>query len=303
MSARLLALAAVFLWVGVTLMLSQFRWFAQRPLIERLQPYRPGGGARPAARGLLSVESFRDVVGPLARGLGGRLARLFGVEEDLALRLRRVHSDLDPTAFRVRQLGWALGAFVATAIASIALHVPPLAGVCFALAAPLLAFLVLEQQLAHESSRWQQRLFLELPVTCEQIGMLLSAGYSLGAALARVADRGRGACARDLQRVVSRIQQGLTETAALGEWAELEAVPELHQVVHVLTLNRATTDLGRLMAQEARAVRQEVQRRRVELIERRAQQVWIPVTVATLIPGVIFLAVPFIQAMHIFSGS
>jgi Flp pilus assembly protein TadB len=303
MSARILALAGVFLWIGITLVLSQFRWFAQRPLTERLRPYRPAGGAPPPSRGLLSVESFRDVVGPLARELGGRLARLFGVDEDLALRLRRVHSTLDPTAFRVRQLGWAGGSFVAATVASIALQAPPLLGALFALIAPLLAFLVLEQQLAHESTRWQQRLFLELPVVCEQIGMLLSAGYSLGAALARVAERGRGACARDLQRVVSRIQQGLTETAALGEWSELEAVPELNQVVHVLTLNRATNDLGRLMAQEARAVRQEVQRRRVELIERRSEQVWIPVTVAALVPGVIFLAVPFIQAMHIFSSS
>ena len=38
-------------------------------------------------------------------------------------------------------------------------------------------------------------------------------------------------------------------------------------------------------------------------MEKRSQQVWIPVTVATLIPGVIFLSIPFIEALSLFSGS
>jgi len=57
-----------------------------------------------------------------------------------------------------------------------------------------------------------------------------------------------------------------------------------------------------LIAEEARATRREVQRQMVEVIERRGQQVWIPVTVATLVPGVLFLTVPFIEAMRLFSG-
>ena len=42
-------------------------------------------------------------------------------------------------------------------------------------------------------------------------------------------------------------------------------------------------------------------RETLDLIERRSQQVWIPVTVATLVPGVMFLAVPFIEAMRLFT--
>jgi hypothetical protein len=38
-------------------------------------------------------------------------------------------------------------------------------------------------------------------------------------------------------------------------------------------------------------------------MDRRGQQVWVPVTVATLVPGVILLTVPFIQALRLFSGS
>ena len=62
-------------------------------------------------------------------------------------------------------------------------------------------------------------------------------------------------------------------------------------------------DLGRLIADEARAIRRDVHRELIETIERRGQQVWIPVTVATLVPGVIFLAVPFIEALRLFSNT
>jgi Flp pilus assembly protein TadB len=169
--------------------------------------------------------------------------------------------------------------------------------------APLLGFLALEQRLAAASTVWQRRLFLELPVVTEQLAMLLSAGFSLGSALNRLATRGHGACARDLARVCGRIRQGLSEIDALREWAAVAGVGALDRLVPVLALNREAGDLGRLVSEEARSIRREAQRQLVETMERRSQQVWIPVTVATLVPGVVFLAIPFIEALRLFSGS
>jgi tight adherence protein C len=302
---RLVVVSGLALWAGATLLLSEVRWFRRRPLVDRLRPYVPGGMAGAGGRGggVLSAESFRDVVGPLAREVGARLSRLVGISEELAVRLERVHSPLDVTAFRVRQLGWAVGAFAAGGVVPLAVPLPaPVAGLLVA-GSPLLAFLLVEQQLATASSRWQRRIVLELPVVSEQLGMLLAAGYSLGAALNRIAERGHGACAVDLRRVCGRIRQGLTEVDALREWARTADVDALERLVTVLSLNRQAGDLGRLIAEEARSLRRDVQRQLVEAIERRAQLVWVPVTVATLVPGVIFLAVPFIEAMRLFSGS
>ena len=98
-----------------------------------------------------------------------------------------------------------------------------------------------------------------------------------------------------------RIRQGLTEVEALREWATIADVDALDRLVAVLALNREAGDLGRLVADEARSIRREVQRELIEQIERRAQQVWIPVTVATLVPGAVLLAVPFIEALRLFS--
>lgn len=290
------------LWVGATLLLSTRRRFARRPLAERLRPYTPGGLAPAARRGLLSLESFRDVTAPLARSVGDHVGRLFGVSEDLSLRLARVHSPLDVTAFRVRQLGWAVAAFGFGGLAAVGLGLPPAVAVLCVGGGPLLAFLVLEQQVSTASARWQRRLVLELPVVSEQVGLLLSAGYSLSGALARVARRSSGACGRDLTRVVGRTRQGLSEAEALREWAVVARVDAVDRLVQVLALNREATDLGRLISAEARSIRRDVQRQLIERIETRGQQVWIPVTVATLVPGVIFIAVPFVQALSLFAG-
>ena len=133
--------------------------------------------------------------------------------------------------------------------------------------------------------------------------MLLSAGYSLGQALTRIANRSDAAIAVDLSVVVGRLQQGVDESRALREWADLACVPALDRLLGVLALNREATDLGALITEEARSARSEVHRELIEQLERRAQQVWIPVTVATLIPGVLFLAVPFLEAIRLFTTS
>jgi tight adherence protein C len=299
---RLAVLCGLAVWGGMTLVLSQFRWFSRPPLLERLRPYSPAGMGTPSRRGaILSVESFRDVVRPLCRTLGERVARVFGVSEELSIRLERIHSTDDVTGFRVRQVGWSLAGFGVGALLVVAVRPPAPIALLSVVSGPLLGFLVPEQQVATASDAWRRRLNLELPVVAEQLAMLLSAGYSLGGALNRLSARGGGNVARDLARVCGRIRQGLTEIEALREWAQVADVEALNRLLPILGLNREASDLGRLISEEARSIRKDTQRRLIETAERRAQQVWIPVTVAALVPGVIFLAVPFMEALRLFS--
>jgi tight adherence protein C len=299
---RLLGVAVVLAWIGLALLLSRFRWFSRRGMAERLRPYSPGGLGASGRRGLLSAGSFKDVIGPMAERTGASLSRLFGVSEELDARLRRCHSPLTVAAFRTRQVGWTTAAFGGALLLTLSYRSDnPLLSLLFVLGLPLLVFLLLEQQVQNQSRRWQRRVFLELPIVTEQLGMLMSAGYSLGGALNRLAGRTRGATSQDLQRVCGRIRQGLTEMQALREWAELVRVDAVDRLVAVLALNREAADLGHLISQEARAMRADAHRELIETIERRSQLVWIPVTVATLLPGVVFIAIPFIQAMNLFT--
>ncbi len=295
-----LAIALLLAWLGLTLLFSHLRWFRRGPLLERVRPY-VFGLSRPTETD--DGTPLLRVLGPLAHDLGAKVAKFSGVNEELATRLERVHSNLDPTAFRLRQLGWAAAAFVVAALLCIA-TTPPFAFILLlTLGSPVLAFLIIESQLARRSNAWKRSLVLELPIVSEQMGMLLSAGYSLGAALQRLSRRSDGAVAQDLQRVVNRITHGIDENAALREWAATADVPAVGRLVGVLALNRDAGDLGHLITQEARAVRAEVHRELVETIEKRGQQVWIPVTVATLVPGLLFLAVPFTEALRLFTAS
>ncbi len=301
--ARVIIPAFLAGWVGLTLVFSEFAWFRRKRLAERLAPYTPGAARAGGAGGLLSVASFREVIAPLAQTAGERLANLFGVGEDLERRLNRIHSTETVSEFRVRQIGWTVcGAAVAAALA-VAGGASPALSLFVLIGAPLLAFLLVEQQLATSSARWQERLEAELPVIAEQMAMLLGAGYSLSATIVRLAERGNGACAQDFTRLHRRIRQGISTDEALREWATIADLAAVHRLVGVLAFDREAGDLGRLISDEARAIRREAQRRMIERIERRNQQVWIPVTVATLLPGVVLLAVPFIDALSAFSGS
>lgn len=291
------------LWAGSVLLLAEVRWFTRATLRERLRPFAPEPALQRGRRPLLSVDSFAEVVGPVAAAVGERLARLFGVTEELDRRLERIRSPLDATAFRVRQIGRTAAA-MGVGVLLVAAIRPPIPLVpLFVFGLPLLVFLITEQQVASASEARQRRLEAELPVVSEQLAMLLASGYSLGAALNRLATRGSGVAAEDLRVVTGRIRQGLSESQALAEWADLASVPALNRLVPVLARNRETTDLARLISDEARSIRNDAHRRLIETMEKRGQQVWIPVTVATLIPGVIFLSIPFIEALRLFTGS
>lgn len=303
MSARFLLLLSGCAWLGLTLLLAELRAFSRRSLTDRLTPYTPGGMARPSSAGMLSVGSFRDVVAPLSRAVGERVARLFGVSEELSIRLERIHSPVTPTEYRVQQIGWSVAVLVTGTLAAIVLSIPPAAVAFVLVGSPVAVFLIMEQRIASASNQWKRRIFLELPVVAEQLGMLLGSGYSLGGAISRLADRGDGATAKDLLRVRRRTRQGLSDVEALREWADLADQPAVDRLVSVLALNSDAADLGRLVGEEARSIRRDVQRELIESIERRTQQVWIPVTIATLIPGVMLMLVPFVDALSVFSGS
>ncbi len=298
---RLVVASCLGLWVGLTLLVSTTPWGKRLSLAERLRPHAPGTPSR-RTTGLLSADSARQSLGPLATSVGSQLARVFGVHEELSVRLARVHSEMDATAFRLRQVGISAAALGVSVGLALVLPMPPILIAILFVCVPITAFLVIEQQLSVRSSQWQRRLFLESPIIAEQIAMHLASGASLGNALSRTTSRGSGAIATDLRDVLLRIRQGLSEREALTEWATVADVPAISRLVAVLSLHGEAGDLGRIVSDEATSLRREVHRELISSIESRNQQVWIPVTVSALVPGVIVLAVPFLAAVKAFAS-
>lgn len=290
---------------GVTLCLSELPWIRQRSLVERLRPYtrlaRPGPAAATVQHGPFS--SVLQVLGPLLADIGSKGSRLLGIDTPIELRLERAGSAQDAVSFRLQQVLAAILGLTAGSIVALMVSLPTAISLLLILGLPILGALSLEQKLSSKISQRQRTLQAELPVVVEQLGMLLCAGYSLTAGLSRLADRGSGVAAQDLTWVMRRIRQGVSDTTALAEWAERTDLDSIRGFVAVLALHGEAGDLGSLISAEARSVRAEAQRELIESIERRAQLVWIPVTVATLVPGLIFLAVPFYSAMAQVAGT
>ena len=298
-ASRVFVAAGAVLGLGLTLLLSHVPAIGRQRLAERVAPFLASGSADrrvgPAGEGPARA------LASLAGDLGERLAALAGRGDEVAARLYRIHSPLSLASFRLRQLGWAVAAFLAGAGIGGATGLPPVVGLMAAPACALASYALTEAALVRACRRFEERRTLELPVVAEQLAMLVSAGYSLGSALARIGQRGSGACARDIRRVHQRVRQGVPELQALREWSAGAASPAVDRLVAVLVLSAETGDIGRLLAEEARSIRRAVQRGTVEVMDRRSQQVWVPVTVAALVPGVIFLAVPFVSALRLFA--
>lgn len=301
--SRLIPLGTGLFFVGCCLVLAELRWFRRRSLVERLAPYLPGAGWRSRPPAPRWQASWRAAATPAVHALGDRIAKTFGVTEPLNVRLQRLHSAEDPASFRLRQAGWVAGGFAAGAAAAVAFRPRGLVTVVLLVGGSLLGFLICEQRLASASKARQGRLKLELPVVAEQLGLLVGAGYSLGTAIRRLAGRGSGVCSQDFGRVAQRIRMGLSEEDALREWADIAAMDAVHRLVGVLSLNHHAADLGRLVSEEARSLRRDLHHELLATVERRSQQVWVPVTVATLVPGALFLAVPFVDALRLFAGA
>jgi tight adherence protein C len=289
------AVPAVALWAGVGLVLSSVGPVRRPTLAHRVRPYvlpptAPSTASRRVALSLL---------------VGDRLAVLAHGAEPLERRLRRVHHPLDAGSFRFRQASHAVvGLGLAGALAAaLPLDLPPLLVAAVVLATPLLVLVGHEQRLAGLDQAKTRQVVRELPVIAEQLAMLLAAGRSVSAAIAHLGERGDGPSAADLRQITRRLQQGVDEPTALREWADLRPTPGIVHLVGVLTLAGEATDLDRLVEQEAEAIRADAHRDLLASLERRSQQVWVPVTVATLLPGSLLLLVPFLDALRLFAGS
>jgi Flp pilus assembly protein TadB len=226
-----------------------------------------------------------------------RIASLADADAELAARLRGAGIARSPFEFRARQVGGATAGFIASGAALGVVGVRPLLALAGALAMAAAVYGACEHVVGRSVELRRTQITEELPIVAEQIGMLLASGMSLTSALDAVARRGNGICAEGLERVGARVAGGAAVEMALAEWADDDGSAEIRRFVGVLTLHEDATDVAALVSDEARSARMEAHRRLIAHIERRSEQVWIPVTVAALVPGCVLLAIPFSDAL------
>ncbi|MEX2324272.1 MAG: type II secretion system F family protein [Nitriliruptoraceae bacterium] len=293
-----LATALLALAVGLSLVLTELRWFRAEPIARRVGYFLPHARQVRSRAGVLSGASLRELFAPAIGHVAERVSRLLGIQEDVGRRLQRLDLTVTVAEFRLRQATWAGIGALSGALASSLWGASAIFAAAFTVVGAALGFVLIEQRLIVADQGHRASVAREVPVIAEQIGMLIASGYSTIGAVDRVTERGHGLVSRDLRRCILRIRQGASERQAFSEWAELAQVESVTRFVGILALEKESTDLGRLISNEARSMRRALQRELLEHIEKRGQQVWIPVTVAALVPGAIFIGVPFSSALR-----
>lgn len=248
----------------------------------------------------------RDVpIGTLNMWLVSLLRRsvvLIGSEAALNTRLERAGVAVTALRFRTTQVVAGFAALVVAAAVTFVFALP--AVVAFGLLAGLPAVAVWggEQALSVALRRRTDLVVRELPLVIEQLAELLKNGVGVAEACAKVAVHTRSVVASDLGRVAREIAHGVRDEVALQAFADRHDVAAIHRIVAVLDAHRHAADLGGLLAEEVRELRLAAHRDLLALIQQREQQVWIPVTVATLVPGVLLLGVPFVHTLGVVLG-
>lgn len=212
---------------------------------------------------------------------------------NVAHRLERAGLAMSVRQFRLLQQGAAGVGVVGVGVPTLVFSVPVTVafGLCVLVAAAL--FFVSEQWVLKLSVRRRQTVARELPVVLEQLAGALQTGVGFAQACTDVATHTRGIVADDLRRIGRELAHGIRLEVALQSWAYRHDLPALHRIVTVLDTHRHAGELGTLLATEVRELRAAAHRALLATMQQREQQVWIPVTVATLVPGVLLLSVPF----------
>ncbi len=136
-----------------------------------------------------------------------------------------------------------------------------------------------------------------------QLANLLSSGYSLPAAIIRMAENAPGVWQEHLARVKVSLDHGVELPNALEQLAQRLYTHRLSRALLLLASayrnHTAFAVCERLAEQEAESV----YNRLLAEGERRLQLVWIPVAIATLVPGILLLIAPLAESFKSISGA
>lgn len=285
-----LAIALVLL-VGWVLVLGAFRPLRRPSLLQRLEHRLDGPGHDLGRRG--HPRTLRSERGGTVgrRGLGRTSARL-------ERRLERAGSAATPRQLATGAVasagaGLLLGLLLSTATASTPLRLLlPILGAALGGLAP---FGLLEQR----ASRRQAERTAAFPLLVEHLAMLAGHGFALPEAFWRLERRWRGTTiGEDLGALCRRMSQGAEPAVAVADWADAHRFPPAARLADALAATATSSDCERVLWQLGRAERERTLAELVRRFQVREQQVWIPVTVAALVPGMLLLVLPFARALH-----
>ncbi len=191
-----------------------------------------------------------------------------------------------------------LMAFISVAIVTGSATFAIVAGIL----APLVILIFKSSRIYQGERRRIRELNDALPLYIEQIGSFVASGLSIQSAIDRYPKTVKSPWSTLSKEMSAEIRRGANPGSALGLVALQYRLGGLDHLIRLLEANYSTPELPSLLDEQSRSFRRRQQLELTEKLAKRAQAVWIPVSVAALVPGIIFVMIPFISALHAFGG-
>jgi tight adherence protein C len=301
--AALAVVLGTALAVGVGCILTGVPRWGAPSLSRRIAPYirdvtDPAGTS-------LSSPAPAGVVG-LWPALLARAGGLLGASEFVHRRLRQAGWAMDASAFRGRQLAWALTGLLTGAIAAVLLALLGRATPPAAALAPVLAIagaLLCDAHLTRAARVRIRRIQDELPTVLEFLALCLAAGEGVLDALRRVSEAGMGDLTAELRTAVLDVGTGSTLADALSALRARLDVPALTRSLdHVIAALERGAPLAGVLQSQAIDAREDAKRGLIEQAGKREVYMLIPLVFLILPLSVVFAVFPGIFMLRLGLG-
>lgn len=289
---------------GVCLVLSRAPRWGAPSLAQRVAPYIRDV-TDPRGVGLDVAGTPRDgrAVWSMVRL---RFSGIVGGEASVARRLRQAGRGDDLTAFRGRQLAWAVVGLAIGGLVSVA-------GVLLGRATPSLALLpvllavgaalVPDARLTYAARARVARIEEELPTVLEFLALCLSAGEGILDAVRRVSDVGAGDLTRELREAVVAVGTGSPLPEALAALSGRLEVPAVSRAVDQLAaaIERGAP-LAHVLHAQALDAREDAKRTLIERAGRKEIYMLFPLVFLILPLSVLFAVFPGVFMLRLGLG-
>lgn len=290
--------------LGILLVAARVPRWAAPPLSRRIAPY---------LRDIADPLGLTPALAPVMQGFGARLERWAAVwataaggADAIERRLAQAGKPGGASAFRARQLGWALAGIAVGAVGGIVLTITGRGGMAAIALAPVLgvtAAVACELLLTRAARRRRARVEDELPTVLEFLALCLAAGEGLRDALRRVGDVGSGELTAELRRAVLDSGTGSSLAEALAAVAQRLDVPALGRAVeHLVAAIERGAPLAQVLQEQAVDAREDAQRSLIEIAGRKEIVMLLPLVFLLLPLSVLFAVFPGIVMLRLGIG-
>ncbi|WP_441401057.1 type II secretion system F family protein [Arthrobacter sp. 2YAF22_2] len=259
---------------------------------------------RPAPGNVTPFGPLERILRPVFRDWGRAVGRLSPGSSALNRRLARAGGTKSSMDFRAEQLIWAVGGFVAAAVAVLlggaVGRFNPLFAVLIVLGAGLAGFLLRDYTLGGQVRKREARMMAEFPSVAELMALAVSAGESATGALDRVCRRTQGELSKEFAKVLADTRAGKPLADALQEFSSrTELGPLVRFVDGLIVAVERGTPLAEVLRAQAQDVRDTAKRDLMESAGKKEIGMMVPLVFGVLPLTVVFAVFPGLAAISL----